>query len=78
MTEEYVLITHNIRHLLYEQIACTDFDGHWDYAPFMEFDRSGNRVWTNIMSGDWATKQAVRVLYVCVCLHLNRIVERNL
>jgi Plavaka transposase len=75
MTEEYVLITRNIRHLLYEQIACTDFDGHWDYAPFMEFDRAGNRVWTNIMSGDWATKQAVRVLYLCGCLRLNIIVE---
>jgi len=67
MTEEYVLVTRNIRHLLYEQIACTDFDGHWDYAPFMEFNHAGNRVWTNIMSGDWAAKQVVRVyIYICV------------
>jgi len=64
-----VLVTRNICHLLYEQIACTDFDGHWDYAPFMEFDHAGNRVWTNIMSGDWATKQAVRVfIYICVSI----------
>jgi Plavaka transposase len=69
MTKEYVLVTRNIRHLLYEQIACTDFDGHWDYAPFMEFDHAGNRVWTNIMSGDWAAKQAVRFyIYICVSI----------
>lgn len=61
MSEEYVLVTRNICHLLDEQIACTDFDGHWDYTPFIEFDHAGNRVWTNIMSGDWAAKQAVRV-----------------
>jgi hypothetical protein len=63
MTEKYTLVTRNIRHLLHQQIACTDFDGHWDYIPFMEFNSTGNRVWTNIMSSDWATKQAVRVLY---------------
>jgi hypothetical protein len=69
MTKEYVLVTRNICHLLYEQIACTDFDGHWDYAPFMEFDHAGNRVWTNIMSGDWAAKQAVRFyIYICVSI----------
>ena len=68
MSEKYVLVTRNIYHLLCEQIACIDFDGHWDYAPFIEFNHDGSRVWTNIMSGDWAAKQAVRVFfYMCVC-----------
>jgi hypothetical protein len=66
MTQKYVLVTRNIRHLLHQQIACTDFDGHWDYIPFKEFNGTGNRVWTNIMSGDWSAKQAVRVLYACM------------
>ncbi len=75
MTEKYMLVTHNTRHLLYEQIACPDFDGHWDYIPFKEFNCAGNHVWTNIMSGDWAAKQVVCILYIFVYLHLNRPIE---
>ena len=42
MTEDFVLIMHNIRHLLHEQIACANFHGHWDYVPFMEFNDAGD------------------------------------
>ena len=60
MTEDFVLVTRNIRSVLHEQIAWTDFDGHWDYTPFMEFNSMGDRVWTNLMPAGWAAKQAVR------------------
>ncbi len=53
MSEKFVLVTRNIRGLLHEQIACTDFDGHWDLV--------GDRVWSNLMSAEWAAKEAVRV-----------------
>jgi len=66
MTEKYMLVTHNIHHLLYEQIACTNFDGHWDYVLFKEFNQARNCIWTNIMPGNWAAKQAVHVLYLSV------------
>ena len=59
MTKKFVLVTRNIRSLLHEQIACTDFHGHWDYTPYREFDSTGNRVWSNLMSAEWAAKQAV-------------------
>ena len=62
MTQNFLLVTRDIRRLLHEQIACTDFNGHWDYIPYREFNCKGDRVWTNLMSGDWAAKQAVRVL----------------
>ena len=42
MTEDFVLIMRNIRHLLHEQIACANFHGHWDYVPFMEFNDAGD------------------------------------
>ena len=32
MLEGFVLVTRDIQHLLHEQIACTDFDGYWDYV----------------------------------------------
>ena len=62
MTEDFELVTRDIRRLLHEQISCTDFDGHWDYVPYIEFNSAGDRVWTNIMSGEWAFQQAVHVL----------------
>jgi Plavaka transposase len=60
-TQSYELVTRDIRSVLHTQIGCTAFKGHWDYVPFMEFDGGGDRVWTNIMSGEWAAKEAVRV-----------------
>jgi hypothetical protein len=51
MTEDFKIVTRDIRSVLYEQISCTNFNGHWDYEPFMEF-------WTNLMSADWVAKQS--------------------
>ena len=63
MTESFILVTHSIRSLIHEQIACPDFHSHWDYVPFMQFNDTGDRVWTSLMSGDWAAKEAVRVSF---------------
>jgi hypothetical protein len=68
MTRSYELVTRDIRSVLHSQIACTDFDGHWDYIPFMEFNNDGDRVWTNLMSGEWAAKQVVRIPLISILL----------
>jgi hypothetical protein len=60
-TQSYKLVTCNICSVLHTQIGCTEFKGHWDYVPFMEFDGGGDHVWTNIMSSEWVAKQAVCV-----------------
>jgi hypothetical protein len=60
MTRSYDLVTRDIRSVLHTQIACTDFNGHWDYVPFMEFGNDGDRAWGNLMSGEWVANQAVR------------------
>lgn len=36
-----------------------DFDGQFDYAPYVELDKNCNRRWSNFMSGNYAWKQAV-------------------
>jgi hypothetical protein len=59
MTRSYDLVTRNICSVLHTQIACTDFNGNWDYVPFMEFGNDGDRAWANFMSGEWVAKQAV-------------------
>lgn len=59
MTDGFKLVTRNICSVLHEQTTCTDFNGQWDYVPFMEFNHAGDRIWTNLMSADWTAKQAV-------------------
>ncbi|KAF7436245.1 hypothetical protein PC9H_003074 [Pleurotus ostreatus] len=58
MTDTYELCMRNILSVLCEQISCTSFNGHYDYVPYRQFNCSGDRVWTNLMSGEWAAKQA--------------------
>lgn len=59
MTKKFELVTCDICHVLYEQIACISFNGHWDYSPFWEFNSFRDCVWTNHMSSEWAAKEAV-------------------
>jgi hypothetical protein len=36
-----------------------DFNGKFDYAPYVELDESGTRQWSNVMSGNFAWRQCV-------------------
>ncbi|THH00535.1 hypothetical protein EW026_g2004 [Hermanssonia centrifuga] len=35
-----------------------DFDGQFDYAPYQEYAASGQRRYSNVMSGDWAYRKS--------------------
>lgn len=59
MEEEYELNTRNVLCLLEIQISNSEFNGKFDYVPFKEFNRDGNRVYSNLMSGQWAFQEAV-------------------
>ena len=63
MEETYELNTRNALHLLEQQIATSKLDGQAEYVPYQEFDANGDRVYSNLMSGDWASREAV-------CLHV--------
>lgn len=43
-----------------------DFAGAIDYVPFRAFTQNGARRWSNLLSGNWAWKQAVRCHSVVV------------
>ncbi|KAJ7500565.1 hypothetical protein B0H11DRAFT_2155527 [Mycena galericulata] len=58
MTEEYELCARDCRTVLHRQLATPDFQDKIDYAPYRQFNAKGKRVWSNLMSGDWAWKQA--------------------
>ena len=61
MTETYELCTRNSRTLLHHQLATSDFANTFTPKPYRQFNHTGDRVWSNLMSADWAWSEAVRV-----------------
>jgi hypothetical protein len=63
MTSEYDVWFRDPHSVLRNVLSNPDFDGEFDYAPYQEYDVSGNHRFQDLMSGNWAWKQAVRVLF---------------
>jgi hypothetical protein len=61
MTETYELCTRDSRLLLHNQLATTDFVDTFNPKPYRQFDHTGDRMWSDLMSGDWAWNEAVRI-----------------
>jgi len=59
MLEAYTLSYRNSEEVLHEQMGTPDFDGEIDYVLYMEFNEDKKRVWSNLMSGNWAYKKAI-------------------
>ena len=66
MREAYELNVRDVLSLFEEQLASNEFDGQFEYTPYEEYDKNGSRVYTNLMSGAWASREAVCVftLYI--------------
>jgi hypothetical protein len=62
ITQTYELCTRDVRTVLHTQLATTDFKNQFNYTPYRQFNGKGRRVWSNLMSGDWAWKQAVHLV----------------
>jgi hypothetical protein len=73
MTQEYELCTRDVRQVLHQQLATSAFKDQVDLVPYRQFNHSGSRVWSNLMSGDWAWKQAVSAIYLNHLHDLNYI-----
>lgn len=62
MVKEYTVYHRNPLTVLRQIISNPSFKGQFDYAPYKEFE-DGVRRWSDVMSGDWASKQAVSLLH---------------
>jgi hypothetical protein len=62
MTEPYDLCMRDSCNVLYHQLAMSDFADKINIAPYQQFDSEGKWSWLNLMSADWAWKQAVCLL----------------
>ncbi|KAI0064201.1 hypothetical protein BV25DRAFT_1914428 [Artomyces pyxidatus] len=58
--EEYIVHTRNIRTVLHNMASSPDFNGKWETRPYQEF-ANGARRFSNLMSGNWAFRQADRI-----------------
>ncbi|KAJ7162408.1 hypothetical protein C8R46DRAFT_1283311 [Mycena filopes] len=61
MTQLYELCARDTRLLLHNQLGTTSFKDHIDLVPYRQFNHGGQRVWSNLMSGDWAWNQADKI-----------------
>jgi hypothetical protein len=59
MTQTYELCTRDTRRVLHHQFETTQFKDSINLVPYRQFDGDGQRVWSNLMSADWAWNQAV-------------------
>ena len=63
MLKEYTVYFRDSLSVVRSMISNPDFNGQFDYAPYREFE-DGKRRWTDVMSGNWAWKQAVWFILV--------------
>ncbi|KAN0140196.1 hypothetical protein V8E53_002092 [Lactarius tabidus] len=58
MEEVYELDARNFLAIIQDQLAMSNFKGQFDYVPYQEFNNKGEHIWSNLMSLQWAFKQA--------------------
>lgn len=59
MTQKYELCVRDSRTVLHHQLANGEFAKEFNAAPYQQFQADGDRVWSNLMSGEWAWNEAV-------------------
>ncbi|KAJ7572018.1 hypothetical protein C8J56DRAFT_809850 [Mycena floridula] len=58
MMETYELCMRDSRLLLHQQLRTTDFKDKFNPVAYRQFNQKGSRVYSNLMSGNWAWKQS--------------------
>ena len=76
MLNEYMVYFCDPLSVVWSMIANPDFQGQFDYALYREFE-DGKRRWTDIMSGDWAWKQAVWIPSILAITRLTTLSGYN-
>ncbi len=66
MQETYELNVRDVLSVFEGQLALKEFDGEFEYTPYEEYDKKGSRVYSNLMSGNWAFREAVRDSIFCI------------
>ncbi|KAF8269032.1 hypothetical protein EI94DRAFT_1771396 [Lactarius quietus] len=59
MEQVYKLNACNVLDVIQDQLAMIAFKDQFDSTPYQEFNSNGDHIWSNLMSGHWAYKQAL-------------------
>ena len=59
MDADYEVWFRTPRKLIHNIVSNSDFNGGFDFTPYQEHDAKGTRRYHNLMSGNWAWRQAV-------------------
>lgn len=57
---EYQVWYHDPDTVIKNMLNNPDFDGQFDYTPYIQYDKDGQRRWKNFMSGNYAWRKSVR------------------
>jgi hypothetical protein len=57
--EEYEICYRDPDAIIRDMLDNPDFNGQFDYAPYVELDKSGKRRWNNFMSGNFSWRHCV-------------------
>ncbi|KAF6762532.1 hypothetical protein DFP72DRAFT_987054 [Ephemerocybe angulata] len=58
MTQGYELCIRDAHHILHHQLGTPDFASEFEAAPYQQYQADGERVFSNLLLGDWAWCQA--------------------
>ncbi|KDR70757.1 hypothetical protein GALMADRAFT_214468 [Galerina marginata CBS 339.88] len=72
MEETYELNAQDVLVVPEQQLDTPDIKGQMQNIPYQEFNKEGDRVCSNLMSGDWASKQAKYKVVKCSDGHFRR------
>ena len=59
MDAEYTVWFRDPHQLFLHMVKNSEFKDSFDYAPYRQYDKNGDRLYEHFMSGDWAWQQAV-------------------
>ena len=62
MEETYELSVQDVLLVAEQQLACTEFDVSFETAPYQAYGPDSERVWSNLISGQWASDEVVSLL----------------
>lgn len=64
MNKIYILNVQDVLDVLEQQISTTEFNSHFETTPYEEYDNAGQCIFSNLMSGYWATCEVVQLSFL--------------
>jgi hypothetical protein len=73
MDAEYTVWFRDPHKLFLNMLKNPDFEKSFDYAPYRQYDKKGDRRYEHFMSGDWVWQQAVCIFALRISILMKLI-----